>query len=89
MPERRQCGIIGQVVAIVLSMALGLELGLELVDESVCGVMMSIGLISECVVDMLQSTAVALRLLELACDMVSAGMVELEWGVSGCCVDVN
>jgi hypothetical protein len=68
-------------------MALGL--GLELVDESVCGVMMSIGLMSESMAGMLQSTAVASRLLELACDMVSAGMVELEWGVSGCCVDVN
>jgi hypothetical protein len=59
-------------------MALGLALGLG--DESVCGVMMSIGLMPDSVAGMLQSTAVALRLLELACDMVSAGMVELEWG---------
>jgi hypothetical protein len=32
---------------------------------------------------------VASRPLELGDGMVSAGMVELEWGVSGCCVDVN
>jgi hypothetical protein len=51
MPERRQCGIVDQVVAVVLYMALGLEL--ELVDESVYGVMMSIGLMSESVAAML------------------------------------
>jgi hypothetical protein len=45
-------------------MALGLEL--ELVDESVCGVMMSIELMSKSVAAMLQSTAVALKLLEVA-----------------------
>jgi hypothetical protein len=68
-------------------MALALEL--ELVDELVCGVMMSMELMPDCVAAMVLSIAVASRLLELACDMVSAGMVELEWGVSGCCVDVN
>jgi hypothetical protein len=47
----------------VLSIALGLAL--ELVDESVCGVMMSIGLMSKSVAAMLLSTAVALRLLEV------------------------
>jgi hypothetical protein len=45
-------------------MALGLEL--ELVDESVYGVMMSIGLMPDSVAGMLQSTAVALKLLEVA-----------------------
>jgi hypothetical protein len=64
VPERRQCGIIGQVVAVVLSMALGLAL--ELVDELVCGVMMSIGLMPESVAAMVLSTAVALKLLEVA-----------------------
>jgi hypothetical protein len=44
---------------------MGLGLGLELVDESVCGVMMSIELIPESVATMLLSTAVASRLLEV------------------------
>jgi hypothetical protein len=56
VPERSRCGIIGQLVAIVLYMALALEL----VDESVYGVMMS-----ESVAAMFQSTAVASRLLEV------------------------
>jgi hypothetical protein len=63
VPWQSRCGIIGQLVAVVLSMGLGL--GLELVDESVCGVMMSIELIPESVATMLLSTAVASRLLEV------------------------